>query len=839
MDRRRSWKQTILILLAFLFFAPAVHAVIKVLVPLRASIAVNQFIVVAKVDKLFPEKPGVTLAIAEDLKGKAPFRNLAVNLKGDRDSQKTKDTERLLKRLAPDLSLILFINKNEQTFTVFGYSNGTWFQILGKSAEDKVAWSFTHLEPYLRRTFKGTTAELKKIIQDSLAGKIKPPPPNPKEPPGIGPEVKTGNTNSERNCRLQIANCRLNKPVNLQSAIYNLQSGLFAVIPTLGLGGPLAVLALLFPSLFGGVFVLFRRWLAFFSVISVISLLYLVRWIWGNQLRGTWFETPGGLWFFLMVITILGTFWAWQRNWVLLGTGQDLAVPGRAESMILGAVGLTCLGLVVFLYFDPPARGEWQLLLSLSAGVWVAAGYKVIRTFKARACAGTCQLAPAMPTEGIMLGVSLFLMAGFSAFRAGPVPTAGRIEIAEGAKAKLVGKVWDFQVKDMGCNVSAPREAAGRIYFASSQPVIQKGALYCLNRGSGEQIWKFTDGGAMKQVFSSPCLAGGKLFIGEGFHDDHDCKLYCLDALKGKKIWDFQTTGQVESSPCVAGGKVFFGAGNDGIYCLDAKTGAKVWQFPGPNYKGKLLRIGASPLVENGKLYAGSGVDRNLKEELCEKAVFCLDAASGNVIWKKETSLPSWGAPVMSGKEVFFGLGNGDVFNDAANPAGAMLCLDAASGEQIWRLDLPNGILGEAAVDDDHVYFGCRDGYCYCVRRDTGKEVWKTSLGSAVVASPVIASSLTTGMTASVFVIGTKGRVCCLDPASGAIQWTYKLEESAPYLCATPQVVVSHTVGGERRHLYFAATLGVARITELAEGQPVLYRLNDFMAKDLMRQEEK
>jgi outer membrane protein assembly factor BamB len=438
-----------------------------------------------------------------------------------------------------------------------------------------------------------------------------------------------------------------------------------------------------------------------------------------------------------------------------------------------------------------------------------------------------------MPTEGIMLGTTLFLMAAFAAFRAGPVNTEGKIEIAEGAKAKLIGKKWDYPVKEIGCLVSSPRQAGGRIYFASAHPAIAGGAgsLFCLNRGTGEEIWKFTNEGRMKQVFSSPCISGGKLYIGEGFHDDHSCKLYCVDAQNGKKLWDFQTTGQVESSPFVAGGKVFFGAGNDGIYCLDAKTGKKSWQFPRPGHKGKLLRVGASPIVHDGKLYGGSGVDRNLIEDLCEKAVFCLDAVSGKVIWKKETPLPSWGAPVINGKEVFYGLGNGDVFTDASKPAGVMLCLDAASGEQLWRMDLPNGILGEAAVDEELVYFGCRDGHCYCVRRDTGKLVWKKDLGSPVIASPVLAPSLETGTTTSVFVAASRGKVCCLDPATGDIQWTYHLDNS-PYLVATPQVVVGQTVGGERRHIYFAATLDVAGFHDLATGQPVLYRLNDFMAKE-------
>ena len=431
-----------------------------------------------------------------------------------------------------------------------------------------------------------------------------------------------------------------------------------------------------------------------------------------------------------------------------------------------------------------------------------------------------------------MLGTTLFLMAAFAAFRAGPVNTEGKVEIAEGAKAKLIGKKWDYQVKEIGCLVSSPRQAGGRIYFASAHPAIAGGAgsLFSLNRGTGEEIWKFTDEGRMKQVFSSPCISGGKLYIGEGFHDDHNCKLYCVDALNGKKLWDFQTTGQVESSPFVAIGKVFFGAGNDGVYCLDAKSGKKIWQFPQPGHKGKLLRVGASPVVHDGKLYGGSGVDRNLTEDQCEKAVFCLEAATGKIIWKKESPLPSWGAPVISGKEVFYGLGNGDVFTDASKPAGVMLCLDAASGVQIWRMELPNGVLGEAAVDEELVYFGCRDGHCYCVRRNNGTLVWKKDLGSPVIASPVLAPSLETGTTASVFVAASRGKVCCLDPITGDIQWTYQLDNS-PYLVSTPQIVVGQTVGGERRHIYFAATLDVGGIHDLATGLPVLYRLNDFMAK--------
>jgi len=807
-----------LVLLGVLLLAPAAHAVIKALMPLRSALGANQFIFIAKVEKLLPERPGMILAVAEDLKGKAPFRSLAVNLKGDRDSQKDKDTERLLRRLAPELPVVLFVFHRGKQFTTFGFSNGTWFQIIGQKTEDRVAWSFTHIEPYLRRTFKGTTAELAQVIRDSLAGKIKPPEPNAKEPPGLGPELTQEEASTGGKAPLAaVESGGLRPPLTSGGG----GAAVFAVIPTLGIGGPLAILALLFPSVFGGVLVLFRRWLAFFSVVSAISLIYLVRWFWGGDLRQTWLGTPNGFWFALIVATFLGAFWAWRRHWILLGTGQESEVPGRSEHFVLWAISLTCAALVLFYLFDPLGTQEWQLLLSFSAGVWVATIYKLFRAL------WTPRLtAPALPTEGVMLGITAFFLGGFAALQAGPGTTEGTSETFAGAKARLIAKRWSFSVEENGCLVSAPRVAGGQVYFGAAHPAVKGGTLFCLDQGTGREVWRFIDDGALKPLFSSPYIAAGRLFIGEGFHDDRDCKLYCLDAATGKKIWDFQTTSQVESSPRVFGGRTFFGAGNDGIYCLEARDGKRMWQFPGPAYKGRLLRVGSSPELANGKLYAGSGVDRNATEDRGEMAVFSLSMADGKLVWKTPTDLPCWAAPVARGTEVFFALGNGDVYTDATEPAGAVLCMDAITGTLRWRKDLPNGILSAPAIDDEHVYVGCRDGHCYCFNRGDGRESWKISMESPVISSPVLAPSLETGTTASVFVASSRGRVCCLDPARGDVQWTYSLEEHGAFIVATPEVVVSPTVGGERRRIYVAATLGA-----LTDGRPVLYRLNDFLPK--------
>lgn len=64
-------------------------------------------------------------------------------------------------------------------------------QFVGVTEEKQTSLpiAFHHFEPYLRRTFKGTTAEMRQVIIDGLSGK-KAPPYDPKEKGGFGPELK-------------------------------------------------------------------------------------------------------------------------------------------------------------------------------------------------------------------------------------------------------------------------------------------------------------------------------------------------------------------------------------------------------------------------------------------------------------------------------------------------------------------------------------------------------------------------------------------------------------------------------------------------------------------------
>ncbi len=580
----------LLLLLAFLVPAPTAQAVIAYVIPLKAMLQQSTHICTVKVENLDPARPGMILIVAEDLKGKLDTRRMAVNLKGDSEAEKLKHVPELLKRLSNGMPIVLFIKLEKSKATVFAFTNGTWFQISGQKDGEEMRWSLLHGEPGLRRTFKGTTAEMSEVVRAVLAGKKQPPAPDEKEKPGFGPEAKPLEKKTQGAAR----------------------------------------------------------------------------------------------------------------------TGKEKAVLERT--------------------------------------VW---------TFQK---VGNCDLAssPLVSEDKVYVGL-------------------------------LNTSVFD-----------------------------RSSTLHCLERATGKELWTFNNGGQLKPMFSTPCVANGKLYFGEGFHENAGCKLYCLDAKTGKKQWDFETDSHVESTPQVAQGKVVFGAGDDGLYCLDAVSGKKLWQYPEKPDAKTGLHIDATPCVDGQHVYGCSGVSRTYQR----LQVFCLDLKTGKKIWTQEAiDLPCWGSPTVCNGVLCVGLGNGRITLSDSSPRGALLCLDAATGKKLWRFDaMKDAVHGKPAVDAGRVYVGSRDGFCYCLNRKTGRLLWKKDLKSPIVGGPALAG---TPEATTVYVAATHGEVYCLNAVTGEECWVFKeLSNQAATLLTTLTVRVHKLAEGERREIYLGA--GVQNQTCV-----VVYRLQE------------
>lgn len=809
----------VLAIAALIFAGSQARAVITAKTPLKAIVGSSSYIVLGKVDKYFADKPAMVVTITEDIKGKAPFRQLPINCKvADEKAFKDNKIEPLLKRFGPDMEVIIFLAPRDDGFVTFGFTNGTWFQLNGTLVEkDKAVFSLHSAEPYFRKTFKGTTDELRKLLVDHVKNKAQLPAVDDKTEPGFGPEYMPKKGAGGR----------------------GMGGPLFGVIPTIGIGAPLAILAILFPSVFGGVFVLFRQWLAFITLLSVNSTLVIVHWAFADMLpRGSWWSTPSALWFLLTISTCACALWAWRRQLTALSEGL-LDAPAKTELGVLGFMSASCLATTgAIWWWDGQARWSdinWALIVVITLGVGAGSVYRAYVALRTPPPFGSLTL----PSEGVILGVMALGQIAFVPLLV--VASASVAGSAEGSqqsgelsvKAAPVVTKWTYTAPDtyLGMFASSPAIDRDAVY-ASFSDALKRGTLVRLDRNTGTQAWAFSGKKpSLRQMISTPCVADGKIYFGEGFHDDPDCQVFCVDAATGKEVWRFKTAGQTESSPCVANGKLFIGAGNDGIYCLNAKDGTKIWRYP-PQPTARIQRFCGGMVVVGNRLYAGTGVDRNAKDDKGETGVFCFEADTGKLIWEKPAAAPYpvWSTPVVKDGLIYVASGNGDVFSDVEppeKPGGALQCLDADSGKQIWRRDFPNGIIEAPAVDAHRIYFGCRDRHIYCLSRADGAERWKYFLDTPIIGTPVLDCDPVLERSVSVFTVTTAGKACCLNPRTGDIVWHFTPEQPTA-MSTSPRLIVTRTADGYRRQLYFGCGVGGGTDpANLYDNRPVFYCLED------------
>ena len=188
------------ILALAIVFTSQAHGIIKATSPLSLFVRDATMIVQVRVTKFVPDDKRMEFNVEEDIKGKLPQRTMPVVWKLEPDSkwEGIRVLPRVLKSFGKDQQAILFINdtggfwhnkgNTRKNPIAFGFTNGSWFCLESRKLDDgKLLWILAQGEPYLRTTFKGTTAELNKVLVDHLAGKGKLPDPVKSEP-GFGPE---------------------------------------------------------------------------------------------------------------------------------------------------------------------------------------------------------------------------------------------------------------------------------------------------------------------------------------------------------------------------------------------------------------------------------------------------------------------------------------------------------------------------------------------------------------------------------------------------------------------------------------------------------------------------
>ena len=372
--------------------------------------------------------------------------------------------------------------------------------------------------------------------------------------------------------------------------------------------------------------------------------------------------------------------------------------------------------------------------------------------------------------------------------------------------------VWSFSDAASTRFYSSPAVVGNRVFVTSATPGVysEEGAVFCLDAESKAVVWAFRADG-YKATFSSPSVSGKYLVVGEGLHFTKNARVFCLDVEEsGKrreavKLWSFETKSHVESSPCIADGRVVIGAGDDGLYCFALKPGPdgkaqRLWHLDGQEYPD----CETSPVIHNGKVYFGLG--------LGGQGVVCVNAETGDFIWRKDTPYPVFGSPSIAGDTLLVGMGFGDFVNTAEQvatakraklskegkspeeidaevsrikPGGEVWCLDLETGDRRWDYKVGRVVLGAVAVDGDRLYFGSRDKNLYCLSTDGKlKGAWNAHV--PIITSPAVGNK-------HVYIVTVAGQLYGIDKRTLTPVWDVSLNSES---FSSPAVGMGHVYVG-------------------------------------------
>jgi outer membrane protein assembly factor BamB len=198
-------------------------------------------------------------------------------------------------------------------------------------------------------------------------------------------------------------------------------------------------------------------------------------------------------------------------------------------------------------------------------------------------------------------------------------------------------------------------------------------SLIAVNKRSGELVWRAVGPGAqvLHGDWSSP-VAGevnGRIQV---FHGGGDGVLRAYDAESGQEVWRFDgnpkdarwlpragvfSRSSIIASPAFADGRVFIAMGQSpGHFNAPSFVYAISPNGRGDVTKSGLLwtsrevgRVVGTPIVKDGLLYVGD----------LAGTVHCLDAATGEHLWKHETNDAIWGCFLLAGDRLYAGNAEG------------------------------------------------------------------------------------------------------------------------------------------------------------------------------------
>ena len=379
----------------------------------------------------------------------------------------------------------------------------------------------------------------------------------------------------------------------------------------------------------------------------------------------------------------------------------------------------------------------------------------------------------------------------------------------------------------------------GDSLYVSAFGAFNRPAVSLLPMSDGKKpVWSRSAPYLKLASVSSPAVSGNLLVFGDGLHQDSGGVLHALAADTGRPVWQLPLPGDLihlEGAPTVHNGKVYTGGGAAGVLCVDpdkltldgkevtaadvAKLQEARWKellakfeeakkrdpdFAVPPNEDQLLKPAPKKVWQVGEkkwhvdapvnavgdlVIACSGyLD---KEKAGERAVYALDAATGETKWTKKLTTNPWGGASVSGDTVIVTGSTVGLYVDQLKGAkGEIAAFDLKTGAEKWRKDVPGGVTSSAAISDGLVVVTATDGKVRAYSLADGDRKWIYDAKGAMFAPPAVAAGV-------VYAADLNGVVHAVSLKDGTPKWKLDLGTD-PAVKAPGMVYGGVTVHGGR-----------------------------------------
>ena len=284
-------------------------------------------------------------------------------------------------------------------------------------------------------------------------------------------------------------------------------------------------------------------------------------------------------------------------------------------------------------------------------------------------------------------------------------------------------KSWSKQLTRTSINDNAeqPARVDGPVSCFDSTVLLgtMAGVVYALDAATGDEKWRRDIGsailGAVTYLPASDTRPNARVYV----IGQDDGALHCLAFDDGAPIWTSEPIDRCDGSPAAGENIITFGSCASALHVVNATDGTILQNVT----VGDDSQIAGGVAVRGNAVFTGSHSGH----------VFQADIAEGKVVWTNEgTGAEVFTTPAVGADRVVYGSMDDFVY-----------CLDRASGQEIWKWD-SSGLPTSPVIAGDKVVVGS-DGVLYMLSLASGDVLWRFEVSDEISSPSIINNMIVVG----------------------------------------------------------------------------------------------